>query len=351
MFGTLAICYLFLGGAGAGAIVACSLLDLAWVREPFGCATYVQGPHADPAERVVDFGFAAGLALLAAGAACLLVDLGRTDRVLSLFLHPQPTMLNVGAYALAALALLGGFAVAVRFLYLPRVPRGMVVAVEGAACAVGFTVMLYTGLLLQSVQGVAFWASPFVPALFVLSSASSGVAVVLAVVFFVEQADQPFPQRRIAPMRLALARADAAVIVAEAVCAAGLLLWAHASAHPGVAASLSTLTEGAMATAWWLGFCVCGLVAPLAAEIACAALARSAGRGANGAGERYARAFAFLAAAAALVLVGAFCLRWSVACAGTHRDLALEDAAPVQELILEDDLQTASKGYEKEDIW
>ena len=344
MFGALAICYLFLGGAGAGAIVVCSLLDLAWARQPFGCAAYAQGPQADPVARTLDFGFAAGLALVAAGVACLLADLGRADRALSLFLHPQPTMLSVGAYALAALMLLGGYAVAERFLYLPRVPRGAVAAAEGIACAAGLAVMLYTGLLLQSVQGVAFWASPFVPALFVLSSASSGVAVVLAATFFVEQADQPFPQGRVAPVRRWLVRADAVVIVAEAVCAAGLLLWAHASAHPGVAASLSTLTEGDMAMAWWLGFCACGLAAPLAVEVACMASARGTGRGASDVGERRARVSALLAAAAAFVLVGALCLRWSVVCAGVHRDPVLEDVSPVQGLVLDGGLQTEDDG-------
>ena len=46
MLGELAVLYLFLGGAGAGCVAACSLVDLLWLREPFG-ATAVYGP--DPA--------------------------------------------------------------------------------------------------------------------------------------------------------------------------------------------------------------------------------------------------------------------------------------------------------------
>ena len=104
MFGTFAVLYLFCGGTGAGAIAVCSLADLAWARQPFGTGTYTQGPSVRPEARIVDFGFAAGLALLVLGIACLLLDLGRLDRVLMLFLNPQPTFVTVGAFALAALA-------------------------------------------------------------------------------------------------------------------------------------------------------------------------------------------------------------------------------------------------------
>lgn len=43
----------------------------------------------------------------------------------------------------------------------------------------GLVVMVYTGLLLQGTGGVAFWNSPLLPALLLLSSASSGAALVL----------------------------------------------------------------------------------------------------------------------------------------------------------------------------
>ena len=322
MFGTLAICYLFLGGVGAGALAVCSVADLVWVRQPFGCAVYEQGPQVEPAARVIDFGFAAGFVLVVAGAVCLLADLGRVDRALSLFLHPQPTMLNVGAYALAVLVLLSAFAVAVRFLYLPVVPRKAVAVVQIAVVAVGAVVMLYTGLLLRSVRGVALWASLFVPVLFVLSSASGGIAVVLVITLLVEQSDQLLASERVAAMRRWLLRVDAAVVVVEAACAAGFLLWAHASAHPGVAASFELLTGGNVAEMWWLGFCACGLAAPLAMELAGMTFAQ---RGDGDVCERRAKLAAFATAAAVFVLIGAFCLRWSMVEAGVHRDLALED--------------------------
>ena len=112
------------------------------VRQPFGTSAYVQGPSVRPEARIVDFGFVAGFALLVAGIACLLLDLGRIDRVLSLFLNPQPTLLTVGSFALAALAVLAAFLAAVRFLYLPGVRRPVVAVVEAGAVAVAAVVML-----------------------------------------------------------------------------------------------------------------------------------------------------------------------------------------------------------------
>lgn len=225
MFGVFVVFYLFLGGTGAGAVVTCSLADLVLVRQPFGTSAYVQGPSVRPEARIVDFGFVAGFALLVAGIACLLLDLGRIDRVLSLFLNPQPTLLTVGSFALAALAVLAAFLAAVRFLYLPGVRRPVVAVVEAGAVAVAAVVMLYTGLLLQTVGGVAFWATPFVPALFVLSSVSGGAAVVLAGAFFVEC------DERASWLLGRFVRADVVVIVLEVACAAGFLLWADGSAH------------------------------------------------------------------------------------------------------------------------
>ena len=310
MFGTFAVLYLFCGGTGAGAIATCSLVDLVWAKQPFGTGAYVQGPSVRPEARIVDFGFAAGLAMLAMGIACLLLDLGRLDRVMTLFLNPQPTFVTVGAYALAALALLGAFLAAVRFLYMPAVGRGAVTAVEVVAVAVGAVAMLYTGLLLQTMGGVAFWASPFVPLLFLLSSLSGGMALVLLAAYFVEHTP------RAGQLTRGLTCADLVIVVLEIACAAGFLLWARASVHPGVQASLAQLAEGDVAFAWWVGFCVCGLAVPLISETACCVM---------GVLRRDRTRWGLvLMVTAASVLVGAWCLRWSIVEVGVHRELALE---------------------------
>lgn len=306
MFGAFAVFYLFLGGAGAGAIAACSLIDLLAVKQPFGTSSYGPGPSVRPLGRIVDYGFLAGFVALAVGIVSLLLDLGRIDRALALFLSPTMSVMTLGSYALAALGVLGAALVLVRFMYLSFVKRSVVVALEAIAVAVALVVMLYTGLLLQSVGGVAFWASPLVPALFVLSSASSGIALLFAVSFFVEC------DRACVRVLRVLVCADAAAIVLEAVCAACFVVLAGQSGHFGVQESFAILTQGELALVWWLGFAACGLAAPLVVEVV----------GIRGRVDLHAA----LAVSAVLVLIGAFCLRYGMVEAGVHRDLVLEPA-------------------------
>ncbi|WP_080799148.1 NrfD/PsrC family molybdoenzyme membrane anchor subunit [Arabiibacter massiliensis] len=308
MLGELAVGYLFLGGAGAGAIALCSLVDLAWVRASFGTSARVSVDEAPPTERALAFGLLAGFAALVLGILCLLFDLGRIDRVLALFTSPSATFLTVGAFALAALAACGAFLAAVRFAYLPDIPRAAVAAVEVLATVAGLAVMLYTGLLLQDVGGVAFWRTPFVPALFTLSSLSCGAALLLIAAFFGEA------DTSLARLVSALARFDLAIIALEALAAAALVGFALAGDHPAAAASAERLATGDLALRWWVGFGLCGLVAPLAVE-AVAALRRTTAPALRAA----------LAVAAVLVLMGGFSMRSAIVDAGMHRDLALEE--------------------------
>lgn len=309
MFGELAVLYLFLGGAGAGAIAVSCALDLMLVRQPFGfSAGYVPNSSVQPRARTLDFAFALGFVLLAAGVVCLMADLGRLDRVTSLFLSPHPTALTVGAYALAALLALSAALALVRFLYLPDIPQAAVRAAEVVAIAIALVVMAYTGVLLQTIGGVGFWKTPLIPALFLLSSLSCGAAVVFAAAPFAGAEDE----EQLRMLKL-LARFDLAIIVLEAAAAAAFLVWAASSDHPGTAASLAATTQGENALAWWLGFGVCGLAAPLVVELALA-WRRSA---------RISRRA--LAIAAALVLAGALCMRWAVADSGVHRALELQE--------------------------
>lgn len=320
MFSDLAVLYLFSGGAGAGAVMVCCLLDLLLVKRPFGLAEgegrgiHEPGPSANALPCALDYAFAAGFALLAFGAVCLMADLGRFDRVAALFLSPHPTVLTVGAYALAVMLVCAAFLAAVRFLYVPDVSCMLVRGVEVAAVVVALVVMAYTGVLLQSLTGVAFWRTPLVPVLFVLSSLSCGVAAVCVSSVFVGVASEGLLR-----MLRVLARADAAIIVLELAIAMAFLWQMGASAHPGAAASFAELTQGDAAFAWWAGFCFCGMVVPLLVELFCAV--------------RLAAGFQLrktLAVAAALVLMGALCMRWSLAEVGTQRELELE---PVETLL------------------
>ncbi|MEC4176285.1 NrfD/PsrC family molybdoenzyme membrane anchor subunit [Adlercreutzia sp. R7] len=335
MFGELVAAYLFLAGTGAGGIAAASLVDLLVVRAPCGAASAASVADTSPAERLVAYASATSASALVAGAACLIADVGRADRVLALFFTPGFTFMNVGAWALTALITVGAALALVRFLYLPWVGRAAVAVLEVAAVALAFVVAVYAGLLLQGLAGVRLWSSGWVPVLFVLSAASCGCALVAGCALFVEA------DGRTVALGRAILRSDAVVVGAEALAGALFLAGAAGSDHPGVAASVERLLHGSAALPWWCGFVLCGLAAPLAIEAAFWLRERRRGSGAIGSGGARslrevdvpaafsAPAFAVppvaLVALAALVLAGGAGLRWAVVEAGEQRPLELQE--------------------------
>ena len=78
MFGTLTTAYLFLGGAGAGALALASLVDLVWLKQPFGVMARVSLDEALPAERLVAFTLLAGFAAVVACCVSCLTSVAST---------------------------------------------------------------------------------------------------------------------------------------------------------------------------------------------------------------------------------------------------------------------------------
>ena len=238
MFGELVTAYLFLAGVGAGGVAAASVADLLFVHEPFGADVVPDFAEKRPAERLVAGVLALSCGALALGAGCLAADLGRADRVLSLFLAPPVTLMNLGAWAVALLTAVAAALALARFLYVPWLRRCAMVVAETIACGLAVVVAVYAGPLLQTLSGVRLWSSPWVPALFALSAASCGCALLMAGALFVEGDGSVRKAVRSA------ARVDVVVIVAEAVAAAGLLAFALGSDHAGVRASATSLMHG-----------------------------------------------------------------------------------------------------------
>lgn len=312
MFGTAVVCYLFLGGTGAGACFVLSLLGLLVPREAL-VKVGVDGMFGDARMRLAPSrayralfapAYACGAAALVIGVVFLVVDLGRADRLLLLVANPKATYLVVGAYALSACVLFAVMLASVWGGIVRRLRWGVFVALEVAMCICSLTVMAYTGLLLQSLSAVPLWNTMWVVALFVLSSASCGFAVVLASAQF-SSAGREFSR-----LWQRVMAADAGCIAAEALVLILLLVTVATSAQEasGTAAaaknSLSWLLDGQGAPVFWVAFVGVGLAVPLAAELAVWRLRRISANAACG--------------LAACVLVGGFSLRWCLVQAGMH---------------------------------
>ena len=93
MFGPLIVIYLFLAGAGCGTFVAAVYLSQrarssAALRRSLG--------------RVALPSLVVSCGMVAVGAACLMLDLGRPELALDVLANPAGSVLSVGAWALVA---------------------------------------------------------------------------------------------------------------------------------------------------------------------------------------------------------------------------------------------------------
>lgn len=270
---TLSTCYLFFGGAGAGLAFVAAVLSL-MARMPRLLYKNFLAPM-----------YALAALLLALGAICLTADLGDMSRAVLLLFNPTLTFVSVGSWVLGTSLLLAVVLFAM-WVAIPQAPDALVRALEVALAATSLATMAYTGLLLQSINAVPLWTTWWVPALFVASSLSCGVALALVVPIFADSAEL------FSGVLQRVAKADTVVVLAEVLIAGGFIasLAYRQAAFAGAAqlnpteaaaqASVANLFAGEHAWQFWLLFVGLGLVVPLILRCA-PAFARFASRSAT----------------------------------------------------------------------
>lgn len=318
VFSTLAVCYLFCGGAAGGAAVVLGAVGLAVPREALASLArtsshFSAGDAAAPSFSLRDMeayrrllaplSFSA-LALLCLGVVCLLADLGNAGRALLLFTSPRASFVAVGAWVLADTAAVLAVQCALWGGWL-RMPSTAARALQVLSAAFGLATALYTGFMLSDLQAVALWATPLVPALFAASSLSCGLA--LAVVSAILSG----ASRSFAGLVRLFELADAAAIVVEgAVCAAFVACALSPEGQTATdqvrRAAGEMLVAGPDSWVFWAIFVGVGLVAPFAFDVLSPRFSRIA---------RVPSPFPALAAMAC-VLAGGFAMRYCVVCAG-----------------------------------
>lgn len=301
MISTLAICYLFLGGSGAGALFVLSLLRAA---RSFRACPYEL--RVLPRELLVRT-WALCVGFIVIGVVCIAIDLGRFDNILVLLSSPQPVPLTVGAYALA-LSLVFACANAATEIFsgAARISRAaiLVLAFSGVACS--FVTMAYTGVLLSGMASVVAWQHVLVPILFTLSSTSCGLALVLVAAAFTESRH---PHVKAFSWLL---KADSILIAIETV---SLIIYvAMLGADVRSAVAQQALLTGQLAVPFWLGIVAIGLVAPWALERIVT----------------YSSHHFQMLWIASLLLIGGFMLRWCICALGVY-DPSFEFASQIQD--------------------
>ena len=244
--------YIFLGGAGSGALLVLGSIE--------GLRTLSRCPRRLMLLPRELLGRAWGICFLALalGIVCLSLDLGRFDRLLVLAVSPQMTPISIGAVSLAFALLLAGLGAACE--NFDRVALSIVTTrvFASAAIIVAAVAMSYTGVLLTEMASVVAWQTLLLPALFVLSSLSCGIALVIGAAAFVES------RTSISGLLPGLLALDSAAIVAELGVLAAFVL--RLNGDERTSTSFSALLFGDLAPLFWCLVIVCGLIVPLCIE-------------------------------------------------------------------------------------
>ncbi len=260
MFDFAIVCYLFLGGLGGG---LCAVASYAMLSIPRRC---LAEPFFRSYPRLLGTSFFVAAAVLVLAGMVLLADAGVSRALVYLFFPPSPNYLSVGSWLIViatALCLVSGFmwrcgAAGTN----PMVLR--LVSVAGVLAGLG--VALYTGLFLSAMPAVALWHTPWLPALFVLSSLSCGVVSFTALMKVTDS------HVRFRGFERVMLKVDLIFAVLELACAAGFLTASAVFAGEGSAAqaaalSAAALMYGDLAFAWWGAFVGFGVVALIAFDV------------------------------------------------------------------------------------
>jgi formate-dependent nitrite reductase membrane component NrfD len=255
LFGTLVILYLFLGGAAAGSLFIMSAWSLAFHNNEQKYHYRLQRAFKSLMARC----YAISLVLLVFSTICLIWDLGTPERALSLFTRPHLTVITFGSYALL-LELLIGFLLAVTNLFDLSIINGRMRRIlEILCCLFSCAVMIYTGVFLASNASVPFWNTWTLVALFLFSSLSSGISIVLLIDYFIK--DQTLLLRASRPLQ----RTHVVFLLAETLSLVAFI--ATTFLNPTADKSLALLLGPGILSTAVVGVVGMGIVVPLILEV------------------------------------------------------------------------------------
>lgn len=264
MFNALTTCYLFLGGSGAGACVVLSVLELIAGRNSYEyryrhkCAELAgRMPLLIPREFSAR-AWPLSLGVLAVGILCLVVDVGRPERLLAFFTNPTFSPLSLGAWTLALVLLVVIVFTALSLFDGLNVPPIAVIVLSVLGVAFGLLACVYTGILLETLVSVVAYQVVLLPLLFLISSLSCGIALLFVALAFTETR---FPYIDALDI---LARIDSILIALEALVVIAYGIWMVFT--PQAMLAFESLTTGQLSPIFWGGLVIVGLAIPLILE-------------------------------------------------------------------------------------
>jgi formate-dependent nitrite reductase membrane component NrfD len=254
-FDTLVILYLFLGGAAAGALFIMPVWSIAFHHNDHKHDYRLQRAFKSLKARC----YSIALIVLIFSILCLIWDLGKPERALSLFLRPHLTVLTFGSFALVLEVLLGFLLAAANVFDLSIISGKLRRVLEFLCCLCSLAVMVYTGIFLAANAAVPFWHTWTLVALLFFSSLSGGISVVLLIDYFIK--DQTLLLRAARPLQ----KTHVIVLIVQALALAGFL--ATLFTNPATNKSLTLLLSPGMLSTAVVGVTGMGILVPLVFEL------------------------------------------------------------------------------------
>lgn len=269
-WGLPVIGYLFLAGVGAGAYVVSAWILLRGERGWFA------GEHREIARlgaliAPLPMILGTGMIIFELGtfqAGVQQMDLVKLFKWINLFLTVNASPMNIGSWVLG-LCIVASVLYAWTFL-TPGIggtsaPAGLQRLMAWVGIPLGIAVALYTGIMLGAAPARPFWNSQILGPLFLLSALSTGIAGILLFYAFFHKGRHDGPAGD--QTGFVLAFSDAVLIAMELVVIFFFILFAHLTVGDPAHAIDVILPGGSLATWFWVGVVLFGMVVPALVEV------------------------------------------------------------------------------------
>jgi formate-dependent nitrite reductase membrane component NrfD len=259
-WGLPVIFYLFLAGLGAGAVTVSASMQLRGGGNG-------HGTH----DEIARYGALLGPLPVIIGCALLVLDLasfqaGHWFRFINLYRVITLSPMSIGTWLLTFFI---GISILYAYTYIEAlpVPFGERTTWRRALAWVnvplGLAVAVYTGVLLGAMPSRPFWNSPILAMLFMLSALSTGVALIIFARALLSQGSRSDAQREVAHRSgYILAASDAMLVGFEVLTLFLFLMFAYLSVGNVRYAIATILPGGPLASLFWIGVVLIGLVLP-----------------------------------------------------------------------------------------
>ena len=264
-WGLPVVWYLFLAGLGAGALTASASVLLRGGGGGFG------GAHIE----IARYGaFLAPLPLIV-GCFALIFELGTFEaghwfRWINLYKVINLSPMSIGTWLLTFFI---GVSLVYAYTFVPNAPflgerqARLRKALAWVSVPLGIATAVYTGILLGAMPARPFWNSPILALLFLLSSISTGVALILLARGILHRTRSPEIEEARRESDYLLTATDVLLIGFELMVIFLFIMYAQLTIGGVKEAVAVILPGGDLAALFWIGVVLIGLLIPALIEL------------------------------------------------------------------------------------